>query len=34
VKVNILGNMNLASFSKRFAGGEKKNPTTDSLPGE
>jgi YidC/Oxa1 family membrane protein insertase len=34
VKVDILGNMNLPNFTKRIAGNEKKNPTTDSLPGE
>jgi YidC/Oxa1 family membrane protein insertase len=34
VKVDVLGNMNLPAFVKRFAGGEKKSPTTDSLPGE
>ena len=41
-KVDLLGNMNLGGFAKRLAGGDqkrlagdgKKDPSTDSLPGE
>jgi YidC/Oxa1 family membrane protein insertase len=34
VKIDLIGNMGLPAFARRLAGPGKKDPRTDSLPGE